>query len=438
MRTLLCIDDDESMWDSIRAIFEGTHKVFISGDVPQAREILKTEKIDLILLDHSLPGTSGLTFLAELSRLHAEIPVLMVTALDSDYSLAEALRRGARGRITKPFDVAEIRHHVEQALASLEAPRMRAALEKEAEGAHPGLITAAPALQPAIARALDLRKLNAPIFLTGERGVGKEWLARHLHEAPRRAGDLFYRVRCRTAQTPAELEAELFGGDGSGQPGVLRALTGTLFFDEVNRLPAPLLERLGEVVAGQIASHAPHAPLLIFASSDLPAFLEGAPAVFAELAATRSVEMLPLRERADDIPVLAYHLLTDLAQRSGSGLTGFTPESLRLMKAYRWPGNLREMENVIERLVLVYGEYSQIEPGFLPREICPIPQRISQLPGMTLDQTMESFERGLLLEALDKTGWNATKAAQLLSTTPRKIGLRVDALKLKAEGRKAG
>jgi len=432
MRTLLCIDDDESMWDSIRAIFEGTHKVFISGDVPQAREILKTEKIDLILLDHSLPGTNGLTFLSELSRLHAGIPVLMVTALDSDYSLAEALRRGARGRITKPFDVAEIRHHVQQALASLEAPQMRAALEKEAEGSRPGLIAAAPSLQPVIARALDLRKLNAPIFLAGERGVGKEWLARHLHDAPRRAGDLFYRIRCRTAA--AELEAELFGDEGHVQPGILRTLTGTLFFDDVNRLPAPLLERLGEVAAARTA---PHAPLLIFASSDLPAFLEGAPALFAELAATRSVELPPLRERADDIPVLAYHLLTDLAQRFGSGLSGFTPESLRLMKAYRWPGNVREMENVIERLVLVYGEYSQIEPSFLPREVCPIPQRISQLPGMTLDQTLESFERGLLLEALDKTGWNATKAAQLLSTTPRKIGLRVDALKLKAEGRKA-
>ncbi len=431
MRTILCIDDDESMWGSIRAIFEGTHKVFISGDVPQAREILKTEKIDLILLDHSLPGTNGLTFLTELSRLHAGIPVLMVTALDSDYSLAEALRRGARGRITKPFDVAEIRHHVEQALASLEAPKIRAALAREAEGAssHPGLIADAPSLQPTIARALDLRKLNAPIFLVGERGVGKELLARHLHHAPRRAGDLFYRVRCRTA--PAELEAELFGAEG--EPGILRTLTGTLYFDNVNQLPAPLRERLGEIVAERTA---PHAPLLIFASPDLPAFLKEAPAPFAELAAARTVELVPLRERADDIPVLAYRLLTDLAKQAGSGLAGFTPEALRLMKVYRWPGNVREMENVIERLVLVYGEYAQIEPGFLPREICPIPHRIAQLPGMTLDQTLESFERGLLLEALDKTGWNATKAAQLLSTTPRKIGLRVDALKLKAEGRK--
>ena len=431
MRTILCIDDDESMWDSIRAIFEGTHKVFISGDVPQAREILKTEKIDLILLDHSLPGTNGLTFLTELSRLHAEIPVLMVTAMDSDYSLAEALRRGARGRITKPFDVAEIRHHVQQALASLEAPKMRAALEREVEGTHPGLLADAPSLQATIARALDLRKLNAPLFLTGERGVGKERLARHLHNAPRRAGDLFYRVRCRTAS--AELEAELFGGEGAA--GILRTLTGTLYFDNVNDLSASLRERLGEAVAARTA---PHAPFLILASSDLPNFLLRAPGVFAELALARTVEIAPLRERADDIPVLAYRLLADMAKRFGSGLAGFTPESLRLMKAYGWPGNLREMENVIERLVLIYGAYGQIEPGFLPREICPIPQRIAQLPGMTLDQTMESFERGLLLEALDKTGWNATKAAQLLSTTPRKIGLRVDALKLKDEGRKAG
>jgi DNA-binding NtrC family response regulator len=426
MRTILCIDDEATMTASVRAIFEGTHKVFISNDVPQAREILKSERVDLILLDYALPGMNGLAFLDELTRVHSEIPVLMVTAFDAEYTLAEALKRGARGRISKPFNVSEIRHHVNQALASLDAPKMRAALEKQSNAINPSLIAEIISSQKAITKAADLMRLHLPIFIEGERGVGKELVARHLHQVHGRSPDLFYLVRC--GDTAQDLEQELFGTES--EPGIISTMTGIVFFDEAHRLPHSVKLRLGEIIA---AKALPKAPLLIFGVSSMKSFLDGMPSEIAELEKSRTVQIPPLRDHPDDIPVLAYRLLVDLGKRFNNPLLSFSTEAVRCMRAYPWPGNVRELQNVVERLAMIYGEHPEVEASFLPREICPLPSRIPKLPGITMDQTIESVEKGMILDALDKTGGNAAKAAELLETTPRRITLRVTAFKQKAE-----
>jgi hypothetical protein len=236
-----------------------------------------------------------------------------------------------------------------------------------------------------------------------------------------------YAVQC--SRSEAILAGQLFGEDG--RAGILQTMTGHIYFDGADRLPLAIKEKLGEVISTRKSANA---PLLIFGVCDLSLFLKGAPAEVSKIAEERSVKLPSLKEREEDIPFLAHCFLTEASRQHGNKLIAFQPEALRMLREYSWPGNIRELQNVIERLVLIHGEEEEVQSSHLPREICPIPSRIPRIPGLSLEQAVENFEKGILLHTLEQTAWNATKAADMLSITHRKMALRVQAMNLRNKG----
>ncbi len=448
MSRILVVDDEESMQDLLRILLQKDgHEVTTAGDGAAGLALATSGEVDLVISDIRMPGLDGVGLLTGLREHGLETPVIMITAYASSDSAIQAMKHGAFDYITKPFKVDEIRLIIHRALA--EAERLR-----RGEAAAPPRVDE-PALRGIIGRSakmVELYKLisrvaavDSTILITGESGTGKELVARTIHYNSSRVARPFMAINC-GAIPEHLLESELFGhvkGSFTGaiahKAGLLEvARGGTVFLDEVAEMSPMLQVKLLRFLQDHIFRR-------VGGTEDIEVDVRMMAATNKDLAQliyqggfredlyyrlnVISVEIPPLRDRLEDLPLLVEKFLEFFAARAGRPAMRLAPEALAILTSHTWPGNVRELENVIERAVaLSAGDEVRVEylpptltttgpPATFPRWEVP-PQ------GLDLEQVIADLEKSLMQDALEKAGWVQTKAAQLLGINFRSFRYR--------------
>ncbi|MCO3739886.1 two-component system response regulator PilR [Pseudomonas aeruginosa] len=408
-------------------------------NVKEARELLAREPFDLCLTDMRLPDGSGLDLVQYIQQRHPQTPVAMITAYGSLDTAIQALKAGAFDFLTKPVDLGRLRELVATALRLRNPEAEEAPVDNRPLGESPPM----RALRNQIGK---LARSQAPVYISGESGSGKELVARLIHEQGPRIERPFVPVNC--GAIPSELmESEFFGhkkGSFTGaiedKQGLFQAASGgTLFLDEVADLPMAMQvkllraiqEKAVRAVGGQ-QEVAVDVRILCATHKDLAAEV-GAGRFRQDLYYRLNVIELrvpPLRERREDIPLLAERILKRLAGDTGLPAARLTGDAQEKLKNYRFPGNVRELENMLERAYTLC-EDDQIQPHDL---------RLADAPGASqegaaslseidnLEDYLEDIERKLIMQALEETRWNRTAAAQRLGLTFRSMRYRLKKL----------
>ena len=447
--TLLIADDDPGLRESLeRTLTREGYKVVLASDGNAALERLQGGGIDLVLTDLKMPGLTGIEVLRAAKAIAPDVDVILLTAFGTVEEAVKAMKEGAYDFLTKPFQRAQVIKLIRQALERRELIQQNRALQQRLDDLlqQGVVIGASPAFRRMMTLVEQVADSSATVLIQGESGTGKELAARAIHEhSPRRKGR-FVAVNC-AALPETLLESELFGyekGAFTGAAGRKEgrfelADGGTLFLDEVADLslvtqPKILrvlqegeFERLGGTRTLQVDVR-----IVAATNQELAEMVKEKR--FREDLYYRlnviTIRVPPLRERYEDVRVLAQHFLRVYAAKNGRKLEGFTAEAIERLESYAWPGNVRELENVVERSV-VLARKDRIDAEDLPEEIVGVkrPPRdaILELVGTPL----ADIEQRLLDETLRITGGNKTQAAKLLGidvrTVARKLERREDA-----------
>lgn len=422
---ILVIDDDEGLLHllKMRLSAMGFH-VMPCTTGQEAVAAARKDVYDLAITDLRLRGEDGLDVAEELLRIHPGLPVLILTAHGSIPNAVEAMQRGACGYLTKPFDDKDLRAAIDKALSqqrmSREIQRLKS-LVKELYGLE-NVVARSAAMQRLFQQVAQVADSDATICLFGETGTGKEVLARVIHTNSRRARGPFVALNC--AAIPETLfESELFGhvrGAFTNAHGPKRGLFqsangGTLFLDEIGEMPlsmqVKLLRAVQEREVKEVgADYSTKVDVRIIAATNKDLAEAVKAGTFRNDLYYRiqvvPLTIPPLRERRDDIPVLAQHFLKQSAQRMNKDIRGFTPAAMQKLMLYPWPGNVRELENAIEKAVLM-SQQDMITPDLLPSVSVS-----GDMPLKPLTEAKEDFERNYLKNVLQLTGGNISRAAQ--------------------------
>lgn len=442
-RQKILIVDDEPDIRELLEITLGRMKLDTrcARNVKEAQDWLAREPFDLCLTDMRLPDGNGLELVQHIQKRHTQVPVAMITAYGSLDTAIHALKAGAFDFLTKPVDLGRLRELVGSALLLHASPSSENSIDNRLLGNSPPM----QALRKQIGK---LARSQAPIYISGESGSGKELVARLIHEQGPRVDKPFVPVNC--GAIPAELmESEFFGhrkgsftGAHEDKPGLFQAANGgTLFLDEVADLPlamqVKLLRAIQEksvrAVGGQ-QEQVVDVRVLCATHKDLN--VEVAAQRFRQDLYYRlnviELRVPPLRERREDIEEIASNVLRRLADGSDQPPARLTPQALVALKGYRFPGNVRELENMLERAYTLC-ENDQINDDDL-RLAEPASASEQDGPSLAdidnLEDYLESIERKLILQALEETRWNRTAAAQRLNLTFRSMRYRLKKLGL--------
>ena len=435
------IVDDEPDLLSLLAISLGKMAIRTSraSNLAEARHLIGKSRFDFCLTDMRLPDGDGLELVEHIQRQAPETPVAVITAYGSTETAIRALKAGAFDFIAKPLEVEQLRSVVEAAL------RLRGGAARIDPGQT--LLGESQAMQKIRRMVEKVARSQAPVHIHGETGTGKELIARLIHELGPRADAPFIAINC--GAIPKELlESELFGhrkgsftGAHADKTGLFEAAHGgTLFLDEVAELPQPLQVKLLRAIqekrirpVGETKEIPVDIRIISASNRDLREMLrEGS---FREDLYYRinviQIDAPSLRQRREDIPLLVDHFLRKYADRSGDPVASISEEALAALEAYPFPGNVRELVNILERaLALKEGASIEIQDLHLP-ETTPSHAE-AELEGMTvpIDQYLASIETTLIRNALNKTGGNITEAAEVLGTTFRSLRYRIKKLKI--------
>ncbi len=447
MSLILVVDDEPGMRDILRILLEKDgYRVILAGDGTFALAATAANPVDLVISDIKMPGMDGVGLLTALRERGLTIPVIMVTAYASSDSAIQAMKEGAYDYITKPFKVDEIKLVVRRALeesrrAAQDGPT---APPSEAPALH-GIIGRSPKMVELYKLISRVAIVDSTVLITGESGTGKELVARTIHYNSTRANKPFVAINC--GAIPEQLlESELFGhvkgsftGAIANKVGLLEmARGGSVLLDEVAEMSPSLQVKLLRFLqdhcfrrVGGTEDLSVDVRVMAATNKDLAQLIRGG--TFREDLFYRlnviSVEIPPLRERAEDIPLLAANFLTFYAARAGRPTLGISAEALQLLMTYRWSGNVRELENVMERAVALAAT-DEVRPENLPPMLtqasAPAPTPRWEVPpeGVNLEQIVSDMEQALMRDALEKSGWIQTKAAQLLSINFRSFRYR--------------
>jgi len=448
--SILLVDDDPSLSRVVEyQLTEAGYGVRCAARAEEALEILRERAFDLILTDLLMPGMDGMELMERLRVLHPDAVVIVITAHGDVATAVRAMQGGALDFLEKPFSRERLQVAVRRALEfgdlRDENRRLRALVQEH--GNFENILGSSSALQAALSDLKLAASSDATVLILGESGTGKELAARALHLNSRRKDGPFVVVNC--AAIPENLiESELFGHRRGAFTGATEdragkfetASGGTLFLDEVAELPLQLQPRLlrvlqeGEVdVVGASAARPVDVRVVASTHQNLEARVrEGR--LREDLYYRLNVVPLrlpPLRERGGDLPMLVDHFLLRHARRHGRAAPRLEPKALARLERYDWPGNIRELENVLERLVVLARSDSIAETD-LPEEIR------SDLPrygGLRLELpaggiSLEEVERGLLEEALRRSGGNQSQAARFLGITRQTLLYRMKKFEL--------
>ncbi len=440
----LVVDDEPDLLDLAELALRPLGiKVAKAKSFGQAKEALAQERFDFCLTDLRLPDGSGLDLVALIQKRSPEMPVAVITAYGDMATAIQALKQGAFDFVPKPVDIQVLTHLARAALKQAHHLPVT----------HPGeeleqlIIGRSPAMQQVKRVILRVAKSQAPVMVLGETGTGKELVARAIHRMSPRAKGPFVAVNC--GAIPKELmESEFFGhqrgafsGAVADKPGLFQAASGgTFFLDEVVDLPLQLQVKLLRALQekrvrpiGALEEVAVDVRIVSAAARD-PRKLVQEQAFREDLYYRLNVveiRLPPLRERREDIPLLANHILQKLARRYGAEGYRLTPQALKMLSDYPFPGNVRELENILERAVVlsegsVIGAEALALPS-LPEELGRGESAREELPA-SLEDYLAAVERQKILEALERTRWNRTQAAKLLGLTPRMLRYRMEKL----------
>ena len=436
---ILVVDDDPAIRKIVRdRVRAAGHQVETAEDGQSALKLAAKLEPHLVISDIRMPGMDGLELLTKLRERRPVPEVVMMTAHGSIALAVEALQQGAADFIEKPFEAPRLDHVVRKVLETAGLKQRLASLETELSQRHTLVEGKSSAMRKALDMARRVAATDSTVLLLGESGTGKEVLARHIHQQSGRAGGPFVAVNC-AVLSPELVENELFGHEKGAFTGADRsragrietAAGGTLFLDEIGEL-APtvqakllrvLQEREYERVGG---TRTLHADVRVVAAThrDLKAAVEtgGFREDLYYRLAVITLTLPPLRERAEDFPELITHLLARRAQEAGRRDMRVSESAMKAMTAYAWPGNIRELNNVIERAV-VLAPGNVIETEDLPEELgvpsasVPPPSASSPSPSDEPQHFREAVveaKRRIILDALERTGGHQTKAAELL------------------------
>jgi two-component system response regulator HydG len=444
---IMVVDDEFAMRESLAGWLEREgYEVELAASGQEALDLLESKSCDLMLLDIKMPGMDGLELLDRLGRQHPEVQVVMITAYGSIETAVHAMKQGARDYLLKPFDPEQLMILVEKLVEHHalvhENRELKERLRQQELQNWGDLIADSPAMRRVIALIHEVGPSDTPVLITGETGTGKELVARALHAASPRAGQPFVAINC-GAQSESLLESELFGHQRGAFTGAVRdrrgrlemAHGGSLFLDEVGDIPLKmqvdllrvLEERRFQRVGGDHYLESDFR-LICATHRDLPELVRQGDfrQDFYYRINVIGIHIPPLRERPEDIGLLAVHFLRQFAAETGKPARDLGPEALNLLASYSWPGNVRELKNVMERSIVI-GRGQQVMAGELTFLSSPQAEEQGAL-------TLADLEKRHIARILEANQGNMTQSARILgidrSTLARKVkryGLRAQA-----------
>ncbi|HVP90843.1 MAG TPA: sigma-54 dependent transcriptional regulator [Terriglobales bacterium] len=442
MDNLLIIDDEQSLLDLLSVVFkkEG-YGVRAALSAAKAFDVLDKEDIGIVVTDIKMPETDGMEVLRRVKAKQPDVPVIMVTAYGSVTQAVEALKAGALDYVVKPFDVEELKIIVRRGLAERELREENLRLKRDLRERYgfENMIGKSRAMQEIYLLIEKVAGTDSTVLITGESGTGKEMAARAIHFESGRRDNQFVSINC--AALPENLlESELFGhargsftGAVADKKGMFEvAQKGTLFLDEVAEMSpwtqVKLLRALQERTVRRVGGteEIPIDVRIIAATNqDIKKRIQEGK--FREDLFYRlnviSFDMPPLRKRTEDIPLLVTHFLQKYCDRLSKKSKRFTPEVIGLLEAYAWPGNIRELENVVERIVAI-EDRETVTAGCLPKDILS-PQKAKRdtqyffEPGFNLTVYLDDVAKNYVGQALAATAGSIQKAAPLLGISYR-------------------
>ena len=445
---ILVIDDERNTREGLRDAFEDKYEMLLADSAAAGLELLRKRHIDIVLTDLRMPGMDGMAFTQEVAAWPEAPLIIMLTAYGSVQTAMAAMRAGAYDYLTKPVKLDDLEMMIDRGLAVLKERRSGGAVATAATE-NAGIIGSSPAMAAVLEEARQVADARSTVLITGESGTGKELFAHALHAWSPRAAKPFVAVHC-AALNENLLESELFGHEKGAYTGANerfigrfeRADHGTLFLDEIGEISLPTQVKLLRVLetrslerVGGSATIPVDVRLVAATNRDLPAMVrEG---TFREDLYYRlnvvNLRLPPLREHREDIPQLLEHFLKSSADDNGKAVSGITADAMAVLNSYDWPGNIRELRNCVERMVvLARGKLLTISD--IPREIVDaLAGAEAAAPANTASAAVaapaktppvldiHANERTAIRQALEQAGGNRTKAAEILGISRRTL-----------------
>jgi len=446
---ILAVDDEADMLETFRSILSKNYNLLTALTGSEAFEILKNKSVALVLLDIKMPKLDGLEVLKEIKKQEPELEVIMVTASKDIASAVEAMKLGALDYITKPFDVKELMICIEKALEKRALVKENLYLKETLKqaSAYCDLIGQTPGMKRIYELIDRVAQTDSTVLINGESGTGKELVARAVHKKSKRAHKPFVAVNC--AAIPENLlESELFGHERGSFTGALErrlgrfelADGGSLFLDEIGCMSAPMQAKLLRVLEDKIIERLggekgiPVDTRIISATNidfkkaidegkfrhDLYYRLNVIP-----------IDLIPLRERKEDIHLFVEYFLDKFNKELNKKIKGLDVKVLQMFINYDWPGNVRELQNIIERMVVLSNDNVISEKDVpLPGVTTELIMAVKEEPAGFLRESLEEYERNLIIKALAESGQNRSQAAKMLGIPRSSLNSRIEALRI--------
>ena len=435
-RRILVVDDEKNMQHVLKMVFEDMgHDVLLADNGKQAFDLIGKEPVDLLVTDLRMPVMDGITLLRTLHQQGLVIPAIVMTAHGTVETAVEAMKYGACDYILRPFEIETVELAANRALNLIQAERENLFLRNELDSGWQEFIGQSSVMQQLYKLIEQIGPSGSTVLIVGETGTGKELVARSIHRTSGRPG-LFVPINC-AAIPESILESELFGhvrgaytGAHSSRVGKFEVSdTGTLFLDEITEMPielqAKLLRVLQENCIERLGSnHRIDLDLRIIAATNQdPEEAIAAGKLRQDLYFRLNVfriDVPPLRDRPEDIPILSRHFLELHAHRMGREAPLLTDKAVEQLKSYTWPGNVRELENIMQRS-LVLGTDDRVSSALLPGNDTKTAPASEQPENWALSPRMEAFEKELIQDALAAADDNKSRAARLLDISERTL-----------------
>ena len=422
---IMVVDDEEAMRESLSGwLVKQGYRVQTAGSGPEALSCLAQDSYDLLLIDIKMPEMDGLELLRLVKSEHPQVLVIMITAYGSIESAIESMKRGADDYLLKPFDPEQlmilIEKMVQQQALLAENQTLKERLAEQTLVGMGDLITAAPTMRPVLDLIQQVSAADTPVLISGETGTGKELVARAIHTLSARAYAPFVTINC-GAQPESLLESELFGHERGAFTGAVKARRGrlemadegTLFLDEIGEIPSKmqvdLLRVLEEKTFQRVGGASPvnsDFRLISATHRDLTKLIQEG--IFRQdffyRIAVITIPVPPLRDRPEDIALLAKYFLDRFSRETGKKIEAFSPQALEILSRYPWPGNVRELKNVVERAVVI-GKSRLIGPNELT---CLAPG--GEATGEPL--TLRALAEKRIRQTLESQDWNISPGGQ--------------------------
>jgi DNA-binding NtrC family response regulator len=453
--TLLIVDDEPGVRESLRLIFNRGLRLCEAKSSAEAVRMVTEERPEVILLDILMPGTDGIETLKQIKTIHPEGQVIMLTALNTARTAFTAKGAGAFDYVTKPFDVDELRLRVDRALEKIQLSRELERLREEVGRKYgiENIVGKSKAMFEIFKVVSVVASKKSTVLITGASGTGKELIARAVHFNSDRSTKPFVVVNC-AALPDTLIESELFGYEKGAFTNAYQrkvghfelAHGGTLFLDEIGELSLGTQSKFLRAIETETFSRLGGTDTIkvdvrVIAASNrelekLAQTGRFRPDLFYRLNVV-SLNLPPLRDRKEDIPLLLDHFLRLKAQEHSVPPKTLSPEAVEFLMSYPWPGNVRELENLIERYTIL-SPRETVTLQDLPEGMRSGDQTVSLkeevLRGSRpLSEAVDEFERELILKALTRARFNQTKAASLLGTSRRILRYRMEKLKISGD-----